>query len=326
MKRIISACACLVLGIAAFGAWAKPFTGLYVFGDSLSDTGNLYAASNGSIPGSPYFAGRFSNGANYVDILAPRLGLTATPSFLGGTNYAVGGARTASHSINPGFSILAQVNSFVSKPVAADPSALYTVFGGANDLQDAIRASLVSGLASGQGKTLAAVDNIELAIRNLAGDGALSFFVPNAPNLARTPGIIEFGSPGISAIASGLSSLFNTTLSQRLDILQADLGIDITRFDTFAFIDEIATNAGKFGLSNVTSRCYSGAETGFKPGDTICTTPNDYLFFDRIHPSARVHSLFADRAFDALSVPEPATLLLYSVGLLAMFVTVRKST
>ena len=130
----------------------------------------------------------------------------------------------------------------------------------------------------------------------------------------------------VSAIANGLSTLFNTTLSQRLDILEADLGIDITRFDTLAFVDEIAVNPGKFGLSNVTSRCYSGAETGFKPGDTICANPNDYLFFDRIHPSARVHSLFADRAFDALSVPEPATLLLCGISLLAISVIARKST
>ena len=43
---------------------ATIFSELVVFGDSLSDTGNLYAASGGFPPSPPYFDGNFSNGLN----------------------------------------------------------------------------------------------------------------------------------------------------------------------------------------------------------------------------------------------------------------------
>jgi phospholipase/lecithinase/hemolysin len=38
------------------------FDGLYVFGDSLSDTGNVYAATQNQFPPLPYAPGRFTNG------------------------------------------------------------------------------------------------------------------------------------------------------------------------------------------------------------------------------------------------------------------------
>ena len=57
----------LVLAIAG-STWAeardfssRPFTNLYVFGDSLSDSGNDFASGEGP-PSPPYFGGRFSDG------------------------------------------------------------------------------------------------------------------------------------------------------------------------------------------------------------------------------------------------------------------------
>src|SRR4051812_24277895 len=58
---------------------------LVVFGDSLSDVGNL-SLSNGNIetPSPPYFAGRFSNGPLWVDTLASSLGEPPLqPSYVG---------------------------------------------------------------------------------------------------------------------------------------------------------------------------------------------------------------------------------------------------
>ena len=81
---------------SAATASAAPYTGLVVFGDSLSDVGNDTIVTGGTFPGPAYYQGRFSNGVNYVDDLAAKLGLPApTPSVAGGTDYAYGGARTA---------------------------------------------------------------------------------------------------------------------------------------------------------------------------------------------------------------------------------------
>ena len=116
MKKL--ACATMAVGVLLFtsAAPAAPYTGMYVFGDSLSDTGNLYGASGGTVPGpsTAYTQGRFTNALNYVDGLAAGLGLSAAPSILGGTNFAWGGARTTTHFLGSFASIAGQVNSFIS--------------------------------------------------------------------------------------------------------------------------------------------------------------------------------------------------------------------
>ena len=55
----------------------NPLPGLIVFGDSLSDTGNIYKATQETIPPPPYFEGRFSNGLLWIDYLKHQLQLTS---------------------------------------------------------------------------------------------------------------------------------------------------------------------------------------------------------------------------------------------------------
>ena len=70
-------------------AAAAPYSAMYVFGDSLSDNGNIPAAS-GYRPSAPYYDGRFSNGPVAVEYLANNLGIGAADFH----DYAVGGATT----------------------------------------------------------------------------------------------------------------------------------------------------------------------------------------------------------------------------------------
>ena len=53
------------------------FKGLFIFGDSLSDTANLDAITDGFLPATspPYFQGRFSNGPLWVQTLASFLAI-----------------------------------------------------------------------------------------------------------------------------------------------------------------------------------------------------------------------------------------------------------
>ena len=67
-------------------------TAVSTFSATASDSGNIYATTSGSLPPSPYFSGRFSNGPTYAEDLAGRYGFAAAPSLLGGTNHAFGGA------------------------------------------------------------------------------------------------------------------------------------------------------------------------------------------------------------------------------------------
>ena len=79
------------------------FSQMITFGDSLSDAGNVFASSSGDpnliadpiVP--PYYQGRMSNGANWTDQLADRLGMSRPGASLGGgTNYAWAGATSGS--------------------------------------------------------------------------------------------------------------------------------------------------------------------------------------------------------------------------------------
>ena len=79
--------------VAQATAGPPPVDRVIVFGDSLSDTGNVFDVFG--IPAAPNFQGRFSNGPVWVEGLAAGLGAPAPmPSRNGGTNYAYGGAET----------------------------------------------------------------------------------------------------------------------------------------------------------------------------------------------------------------------------------------
>lgn len=315
MKKTAAILVLIWLGLFACGARAAPFDRLYVLGDSLSDSGNVSFLTGGAIPGSPYYQGRFSNGPNYADQLAVRLGLPLLPSFLGGTNYAIGGARTYTHaSGNPNLSILAEAGRLVTSTPSLDANALYIVFGGANDIQDAIVASNTDP-AAGQAMTLTAAANIRDIVAQLAAHGARSFLVPNTPSLAYVPRISQLGSP---QTATELALLFNSSLENDLNGLETTLGIDIARLDSFRWLADMVIHGPAYGFSKVTDPCYTGDDLQFTGGGTVCADPSGYLFFDTIHPTTRAHAILAARALTALRLPEPATLLLMAAGLAAI--------
>src|SRR5215213_5904819 len=80
--------------------FAGPFTDLVVFGDSLSDIGNIAQAPFINTPGPFYWNGRFSNGPVHAETLATGLGLPALnrSTASGGNDFAYGGATTTGTS------------------------------------------------------------------------------------------------------------------------------------------------------------------------------------------------------------------------------------
>lgn len=305
-------------------AFALPYSALYIFGDSLSDSGNVAALTSSTQPGpnTAYTQARFTNESNYADGLAAQLGLSAAPSLLGGTNFAFGGARTSSHpDLGPNASVLGQVSTFISQPGSADANALYVVLGGANSVRDAI-------VTFDPATAVSAANDITFAINALYNEGARHFLVGNSPNLARVPAINGLNNPALSGFATSMSTLFNTVLSNNLDTrMVTDLGIDIRRLDIFAILEDVVTNSAAYGFTNPTGQCYTGDDQGYTtppiaaPGLT-CTNPNSYVFWDYIHPTSATHSILAARAFAA--VPEPATLALLFAGCIALLI--RKKT
>ena len=76
----------------------------------------------------------------------------------------------------------------------------------------------------------------------------------------------------------------------------------------------IAANPGEFELTNTTESCLKNFQPGFQ-FEGVCDNPDQFSFWDDVHPTAQVHRLISDSAIEALqaeghvSVPEPTSLL-----------------
>jgi outer membrane lipase/esterase len=301
-------------------AFAGPFSTIILFGDSLSDTGNVFDATS-AVPGTatipispPYFRGRFANGPMWIEELANALGLQIAPSLDGGTNFAFGGALTGA-DLNSIFqqdigvtilSLRSQVAAYratLLDPTLTDPArmkqapvdALYVVWGGANDMREAVRQG-TQGAAPAQIAS-DAVGNIADIIRTLQSSGAIYFLVPNLPDLGLTPQHVARGQATMQ-LATDLSKAFNSTLESALQQLESSLPVQIARLDIAAHSRDLIATPLRFGVTNVTEACISGDP--FDPG-TVCAQPENYIFWDAIgHPTAAAHALIADFALAAL--------------------------
>ena len=144
LRKLSLISALLTAALASAPAAAGAYSAIYAFGDSLSDVGNVYIATSGAEPASPYFFGEFSNGPNWIEDLSAKQGLgpvLASSAPVNGTDYAWGGATTGFPATdNPGPTVpngYQQVKGFLAGQGGSAPStALYTITLGGNDLSN----------------------------------------------------------------------------------------------------------------------------------------------------------------------------------------------
>ncbi|WP_052050319.1 SGNH/GDSL hydrolase family protein [Leptolyngbya sp. KIOST-1] len=274
-------------------ALVPSFNSLTIFGDSLSDPGNLFRLT-GFFPPFPYSQGRFSNGDIWVDYLASDLGLEPAQV----QNFALGGATTGRDNgldpligsitgIDPNLpGLLDQVDSYLGSlgEGAANPDGLYVVWAGANDLFN-----LPSDPAAIPAFLANSVQNIATAIGSLAARGADTFLVPNLPNLGLTPRTLL---DGTSQQATALSLGFNGGLANALTALEQALPIDIIPVDLFGLTNEIIGAPAEFGFTNVTDPLFNPLLPN-GPDPLLLNDPG-FFWWDQQHPTTRVHDLLSD--------------------------------
>lgn len=291
-----------------------PISQVIAFGDSLTDNGNLYAASGQTVPRDPYYQGRLSNGPVWVERFAQGLGA-------GLTDFAVAGAFTNTDNVSntipnvpPGTfpGIETQVNLYLGLTNGnADANALYVLWGGANDY------------LNGQGNPVFPVNNIAARLTSLVNAGARRFLVPNLPDLGRLPGTA--GGPFATALST-LTSLHNAGLVSMASNLRATFpAIQLTLLDVNTLFNNTMTNPAAFGFDNVTDKYVDshGPIPGLTPESIGTGDPNRYLFWDEVHPTAAGHQLVANLAGQTVS-PEPGTIGLLSLGGLSFLPMVRR--
>jgi outer membrane lipase/esterase len=291
-KQVLAITFFFLSALLPLKASAQNFDQIYVFGDSLVDDGNLFQVTGGLLPPSPpYFNGRFSNGPVWVETLGPRLGIDNNPA----NNFAFGGATTGTFNALsplarvslPG-ALSFQITGFTSAPGTANSDGLYVLWAGANDY-------LVLPAFLRTTNTETVVNNLVGAVNAIAAKGAKNFLVVNLPDLGQTPQ--ERGRP-TSASITALVNTHNSNLRAALQDLAQDSEINIIPLDANALFNEVLATPARYGFTNVTESCLNLIT------QAVCPNPNQYLFWDNIHPTAAAHALIGEFAFAVLSGPQ----------------------
>jgi uncharacterized protein (TIGR03437 family) len=273
-----------------------PFTRFVVFGDSLSDNGTFLYGS--TLLGEPqplpplYATGEYTDGAGsvpstsgplglWIEQLATKLNLPVPQPYpKGGTNYACATAETGT---NPAFSptkpsvpyLTDQVNLFLATNHTPPVNALYTFWGGGDDI--------FAGL-----DPATAVSNIQGNIDTLATAGAKYFFWSNQPPLGETP---EYINTSNRSTLDAASVTYNNAWTNAIAQLKTKHpGITIIAFDAYSLFFLVTQNPSLYGLANV-----STPAQGLTGVD-----PNTYFWWDPIHPTTAVHAGIASAAYNAI--------------------------
>lgn len=249
---------------------------LVIFGDSLSDGGNN---------------GRYTDGRLWLEVLAERLGLkTPNPSKEGGYNFACSGAMSGDgNGCSEGeiIHVKQQIELYLEgNGGKADPGALYVIWIGGNDFLDGRN-------------SMDLIENIISHVNTLMEAGAREFFIPNMPSLVQAPkgeAIVKTRvDSSLGEAFSGIKSYIydiagrymnqvinNYNISLKNELLMLKLFneyVNIYYLDVYSKINAILENLEDYGFRNKSE-----------------------LFFDSLHPNAKLHALIADSAFEILEI------------------------
>ncbi len=262
---------------------------IVAFGDSLSDTHNMYNASRWRIPDSTsWYAGRFTNGRNWVEYLAGDLHV---PLY----DWAVGGVGVADRHVLPWADIpgvLSQTRQW-QRATGGDSSydpgrTLFTVLVGGNDL--IFFDTPVQEILAKERQ----------ALQVLIDGGAKNILVLNLPDVSRAP-IFKL-KPGSADVALKVAQI-NRGLATMVASMQQQDGanLDIQLFDTNALFTQLFDDPRAYGFQNSTQSCLDINRTGFSnfmeghAPRADCTNPDTFVFWDILHPTTHTHRILADQ-------------------------------
>lgn len=306
-RRLAAACGLSIALLAGSAAAQSLYSSVTIFGDSLSDPGNIPKFFGFNYPPAPYYKNQFSNGPIYAYYLDGLLGIS-TPF----QDYAIGGAKTGAGNIGglpgnpkiglPNAGIDGELTYYQQNHPTPGSRDLFIVWGGANDYFDVLPTlssvglsgnALRAYLAGPTGPVTMTVDNLMTDIRRLAQIGVKNFVVPNLPDLGDTPDYN--GNPTTKTEGSILADTHNQRLAQALGQLQQQLHVNITIVDAGAVFKDLVGNPPKYGLSNITDQC--------KLNPACVANHLNYLFWDGVHPTGQVQHEVAELFFSSLDGP-----------------------
>nr|AOR05753.1 carboxylesterase [uncultured bacterium] len=315
MKKVI---VFLVFMLFCTATYAQKVSKVVFFGDSLTDNGNLFRLVELIPKTPPYYQGRFSNGPTWAENLGEYFVKTNGAKY---EIYAYAGATAAAHNI---FETLAptllvdQVARYLETNPSDDKSKVLFVFWiGANDY-------LFLPTGNADELTTAAIQKTANGITTLLDQGAQNFLILDLPDLSKTPFAADLNM--VSQMGS-FTILHNQKLASLVDKMQKEHPqAQLMLFQLLQF-SELIENPAKYNakyhlnLSNTRAACWQGSV--FDDIDTdnlanktnkaisnpqpevkepiLCEHPEQYVFFDHLHPTATVHQLLAALVEEAMN-------------------------
>jgi phospholipase/lecithinase/hemolysin len=265
---------CLILGLfllAPLSVFGASFDTVVVFGDSLSDNGNVYQQSSNTIPDpEKYYQGRYSNGPVWVEYLTGEEMLDCAL-----VDNAYAGAETSGVDPVPG--LVQQVGLYVGSATLPD-NALFVIWIGANDF-----------LGNPPADPATSVSNIAGALDALATFGVENILILNLPDLGSTPRML--GTAG-AASATAITQAFNAALASAVDAFEAaNPDIMVYELDIYTFLADISGNLAEYGFTNATE-----VSPNYAVADEFDNSAG-YVFWDEIHPTTEAHEEIANQAY-----------------------------
>ncbi|UPG85441.1 SGNH/GDSL hydrolase family protein [Luteibacter aegosomatis] len=270
-----------------------PVDRIVAFGDSLSDTGNIYNDLQWKFPvAHSWFLGRFSNGPVWTEYFAQMAGKPLN-------NWAIGGSETRDSNvfINGLDTQIASFRKYMSLARGYEPSrTVFTVLAGANDFMNDRRPEI---------RTVTdASDRLEAALEELVGLGASKIVLVNLPDISRTPAFRDDAQEAL--VIRAKVRLYNDSLIHIAKRIRNVKGVDIRLVDLSSLFDRLLANPGEFGIADTTHSCLDmphdrKTDYLFGPAMTSDCDPQRYVFWDRVHPTTRVHRMIAETVFSTVA-------------------------
>ncbi|MBM7061098.1 autotransporter domain-containing protein [Pseudomonas sp. UL073] len=328
MKRLAILLAAGCLALAAPAASAAAYTGMVVFGDSLSDAGQF---SNGlnpirfttqQGPGYSYFSAEafastapmlIGDGLGFAPQTASTSPLRRALGLADGDNWAVGGYTTAQiyrsitqaggSVVTSGGVPLRGRDGYLLGGRVIDPDTLFYVNGGGNDFLQ----GLVISLPSAQ----AAAVRLGDSLRALQAAGGRYFM---------TPLLVDVASPSTGGLVNpaqfALAQAFNAELVRQM----ASLDAEVIPLNVPLLYREVLANPAAFGFDasqNLQATCFYAAVI---TGATGCHNarwgalsatpdPSKLIYADLVHPTAAMQRILADQGLSILAAPWELSLL-----------------
>lgn len=305
MRRLLLS---ILLSLSVQCGFAVTLDNIVIFGDSLSDTGNLYEYMKHQLPQSPpYYTGHFSDGPIWVEYLMKHYFENADARIL---NYAFGGAGVLNDNGDDDdvfFTLNREIDTYLlSHADIANPQSLFIVWIGGNnylgapDNADEVTEQVKNGIQKG--------------LERLVQAGAKHILLMNLPDLSRTPLAQELEA---EQSLETLSVMHNDKLFGLFKQMQQQIpAVQWMFFDVNKVFVKLTNHYREFGFDYLHETCYDAliqpnektsllkmvASVHAKNASISAAHPTceRYFFFDLVHPTTQVHQLTSQYLFEKL--------------------------